>query len=53
MVNIFTQVQFTGSGSNTPGGIGTYDPCNETFTYTLTQGLFQDPFEVDVVLYPN
>ena len=52
-INDDLTLTITGSGSSTPGGVGTYDPCNETFSYTLTQGLFQDPFEVDVVLYPN
>lgn len=33
------------------GGSGVYEPaCTGTFTYTLTQALFADPFEVEVVL---
>ena len=36
-----------------PGGSGVYDPCTNTFSYTLTQDLFADTFVVDVVLTPN
>lgn len=36
-----------------PGGSGVYDPCTNTFSYTLTQELFEDTSAVDVVLTPN
>jgi hypothetical protein len=36
-----------------PGGTGAYDPCNKTFDYTLQQGLFTDPFTIDVTLVSN
>lgn len=36
-----------------PGGVGTYDPCTKVIKYRLNQGLFTNPFQVDVVLTPN
>lgn len=36
-----------------PGGSGTYDPCTKVITYRLSQGLFTNPFQVDVTLTPN
>lgn len=36
-----------------PGGTGTFDPCTKIIKYRLNQGLFTNPFQVDVVLTPN
>ncbi len=36
-----------------PGGTGTFDPCTKIIKYRLNQGLFSNPFQVDVVLTPN
>lgn len=35
-----------------PGGTGTIDACSGVITYRLSQGLFTNPFQVDVVLTP-
>lgn len=35
------------------GGTGTYNPCTKVITYRLSQGLFTNAFQVDVVLMPN
>lgn len=35
-----------------PGGEGTYDPCTDTFNFTLRQGIFSSPFTVDVTYTP-
>lgn len=35
-----------------PGGTGTFNPCTKVITYRLSQGLFTNPFQVDVVLTP-
>lgn len=35
-----------------PGGSGTFDPCTKVINYRLNQGLFTNPFQVDVVLTP-
>ena len=36
-----------------PGGTGTYDPCTKVIKYRLSQGLFTNPFQVDVTLTTN
>lgn len=35
------------------GGEGLFSPCAQEFSFTLTQGLFTNPFTVDVVMSPN
>lgn len=35
------------------GGTGTYNPCTNVISYTLTQALFTNPFTASVVLTPN
>lgn len=35
------------------GGSGSYDPCTNEISYTLTQALFGSPFTVDVTLVPD
>ena len=43
----------TGSAAQFLGGSGTYDPCTKTFRYNLRQGIFTNPFTIDVVLTAN
>jgi hypothetical protein len=43
----------TGNAAQFTGGSGTYDPCTKTFSYTLNQGIFTNPFSIDVVLTAN
>lgn len=35
-----------------PGGTGTFNPCTKVISYRLSQGLFANPFQVDVVMTP-
>ena len=46
-------VAVAGDAGWATGGTGTYDTCNDVFTFTLTQGLFQSDFTVDVTLTGN
>ncbi|MGJ8594207.1 MAG: hypothetical protein ACSHXF_16780 [Aquaticitalea sp.] len=45
-------VTVVGIDAYATGGTGSYDPCDDVFTYSLTQGLFNGDFSVDVVLSP-
>lgn len=54
IINPDLTITVIGSESNgMPGGSGVYDPCTNSFSYTLRQDLFEDPFVVDVVLSAN
>lgn len=44
---------FDGDDAWATGGTGLFSPCTQGFSYTLSQGLFENPFTVDVVLVPN
>lgn len=46
-------IDFIGDDAWATGGSGTFSPCTQEFSYTLTQGLFTTSFTVDVVLTPN
>ena len=48
----FTTI-FNGDDAWATGGTGLFSPCTQEFSYTLSQGLFDSPFTVDVVLIPN
>jgi hypothetical protein len=45
-------VTVIGLASYAQGGTGIFSPCTQTFTFTLNQTLFTNPFTVDVVLTP-
>lgn len=51
-INDDYSVTVTGDDAWATGGTGTWDPCTNTITYTLTQGLFGNPFTTDVTLTP-
>lgn len=46
-------IDVIGNDAWATGGSGSFSPCTQEFTYTLTQGLFTGSFGVDVVLTPN
>lgn len=46
-------VEVVGDDTWATGGEGLFSPCTQEFSFTLTQGLFQNPFTVDVVMMPN
>ena len=46
-------IDIVGNDAWATGGAGTFSPCTQEFTYTLSQGLFTGSFGVDVVLTPN
>lgn len=50
-VNADGTVSVTGEGPYT-GGSGTYDSCTGIISVTLTQGIFQSPFTVDMTFTP-
>lgn len=52
VLNADYSINFIGDDAWATGGTGLYNPCAQTFTYTLTQGLFTTDFTVDVVLSP-
>ncbi len=43
-------IQIVGDDTWATGGTGVFNPCESTFSYTLTQALFSNSFTVDVVL---
>ncbi|MFY0630745.1 MAG: hypothetical protein JXR05_10210 [Flavobacteriaceae bacterium] len=53
IINNDLTITIVGSAGYASGGTGTYDSCGDVFSYTLTQGLFSNPFTVDVVLTAN
>lgn len=52
-VNDDLTVGVIGNDAWATGGTGSYDPCLDQFTITLTQGLFTTSFTVDIVMTPN
>lgn len=52
-LNADRTITVAGDDSWATGGTGSYDTCNDTFTFTLTQGLFTGDFTVDVTLVGN
>lgn len=53
IINDDLTLTVVGTDPGMPGGSGVYDPCTNTFSYTLAQDLFLDTFVVNVVLTPN
>ena len=45
-------VDVIGNDALATGGTGTFSPCTQQFSFTLTQGLFTNAFTVDTVLSP-
>jgi hypothetical protein len=52
-INPDLSLTITGGAGYATGGTGTYDPCTNSFSMTLNQELFSDPFTVDVVFTAN
>jgi len=53
-INADYSVTVTGDDAWATGSTsGTYDPCTNEISYSLTQALFSDPFVTDVVLTPD
>jgi len=54
--NFDNTITIVGDGAPYPGSpeeaVNTFDYCNGVMTYTLSQGIFGQPFVVDVVLTP-
>ncbi len=43
-------VDVVGNDAWATGGTGTYASCPDEFTFTVTQGLFTNPFTVDIIM---
>ena len=51
-LNADGSVTVTGGAAYATGGSGSYDPCEDVFTYNISQAVFNGDFTVDVVLSP-
>ena len=52
-INSDMTVTVVGGAGYATGGTGTYDPCSNVITLSLTQALFSSPFTVEVILTPE
>ncbi|WP_289044667.1 hypothetical protein [uncultured Olleya sp.] len=52
IVNDDFTLDFIGNDAWATGGTGSFSPCTQEFSMTLTQGLFSTSFTTDVVLSP-
>lgn len=43
----------TGNANYATGGSGSYSSCTDTFEFTITQALFNNPFTVDIIMTGN
>lgn len=46
-------IDFIGDENWATGGSGEFNPCTHEFSYTLSQELFSDRFDTDVILVPE